>query len=99
VRRGKEGLRLHGTLPPGSQELPQVVDVWTSRSRALAVAAGLVSSAFVPKRAKGRKNENLAPRSAIGSSGSSVRNVAPVTVMRCERLSDSGQRCIGLYSG
>jgi hypothetical protein len=48
VRREKEGLRLHGTLP-GSRELTQVVDVWTSRSRALAVAAGLASSAFVPK--------------------------------------------------
>ena len=85
MRREKEGQRLHGTLP-GGQGLPQVVNVWTSRSRALAVAAGLVSSAFVRKKEKGRKNENLAPRSAIGSSGSSVRNVS----MRCERLSDSG---------
>lgn len=76
MRREKGGLRLHGTLPPGSRGLPRVVDVWTSRSRALAVAAGLGSSAFIRKREKGRKNENLAPRSAIGSCGSSVRNVS-----------------------
>jgi hypothetical protein len=97
VRRRKGGLRLHGTLPPDGLGLPQVVDVWTSRSRALAVEAGLGSSAFIPKRESGRKDENLAPRSAIGSSGSSVRNVATVAVMRCGRLSDSGQRWIGLY--
>jgi hypothetical protein len=71
VIREKEGLRLHGTLAPDGQE----VDVWTSRSRALVVAAGLGSSAFVPKREKGRKNENLGPRSAIGSSGSSERGM------------------------
>lgn len=98
MRRRKGGLRLHGTLLPGGLGLPQVVDVWTSRPRALAVAAGLGSSAFVPKRESGRKNENLAPRSAIGSSGSNVRNVATVAVMRCGRLSDSGRRCTGLYT-
>jgi len=88
VRREKEGLRLHDTLPPGDQ----VVDVRTSRSRALAAAAGYASSAFGPKREKGRKNKNSAPRSAIGSSGSSVRDVSTVTVMYAvsAKVSDSG---------
>jgi hypothetical protein len=38
-----------------------------SSSRALTVVAGLASGAFVPKREKGRENENLTPRSAIVS--------------------------------
>lgn len=75
VRREKEGLRLHGTLAPGGKGLPQVVDVWTSRSRALAVAVGLAYT-FVPKREKGRKNEKSTPRRGIGTSGSSVGNVS-----------------------
>ncbi len=54
----------------GGWGLSLVVGVWTSRSRALSVSAGFASSAFVPKREKGRKNEDLAPRSATDSFGS-----------------------------
>jgi hypothetical protein len=56
ARREKEGLRLHGMIALGG---PLVVDVWTSRSRAVAVAAGVASSAFVPKRKKGGNNEDF----------------------------------------
>jgi hypothetical protein len=46
VRREREGLKLHGMIASGG--LSVVVGVWTSKSRALAVAAELASSTFVP---------------------------------------------------
>ena len=69
VRREKEG---HGMIAPGGPSA--VIDVWTCRSRCLAVAAELASSTFVPKSEKGNKDENLGSEERRHArSGSSVR--------------------------
>lgn len=50
-KREKEGLWLHDMIAPCGVSL---ADVWTRKSRVLAVAAELAGSTFVPKREKGK---------------------------------------------